>query len=88
MAEQSSSRARRHAESRRPSGPDVAREERLASLLGRLARRASTWGWRSTYDKVRRGEPVPRWHKRMMELTAAKRSGDFRPPPGADDGQD
>lgn len=61
-------------------------EARRAELLGKLARRAGTWGWLATYERVRRGEPVPRWHHEMMKLTAAKRRGELRRPEGVDDG--
>lgn len=56
------------------------REAQLAQLLAKLARRAGTWGWLSTYDRARRGEAVPRWHREMMKLTAAKRCGELRRP--------
>jgi hypothetical protein len=67
--------------------PEVpTREGQLTELLARLARRAGTWGWLGTYERVRCGEDVPRWHRAMMKLTAMKRSGELRRPEGVDDG--
>lgn len=63
-------------------------EVRLAELLGKLARRAGTWGWLATYQRTRRGEPVPRWHREMTRLTAAKRCGELHRPEGVDDGEE
>lgn len=63
----------------------VTHEAQLTALLGKLARRAGSWGWLETYERARRGEPVPRWHVNMMELTAAKRGGELRRPEGVDD---
>src|ERR1700733_14099150 len=40
------------------------RDAMLGDLLGKLARRAGSWGWLSTYECVRRGETVPAWHYR------------------------
>lgn len=57
--------------------PPATPEQRLGELLGRLARRAGSWGWLSTYERIRRGEAVPAWHRRMVELTAAKRRGEL-----------
>lgn len=56
------------------------REARLTELLAKLARRAGTWGWLATYERTRRGEAVPRWHREMMRLTAAKRRGELHRP--------
>ncbi len=61
------------------------REARLAELLAMLARRAGTWGWLATYQRMRRGEVVPRWHREMVKLTAAKRRGELRRPEDARD---
>lgn len=61
------------------------REARLTELLAKLARRAGTWGWLTTYERIRRGEVVPRWHANMTRLTAAKRCGELRPPEGIND---
>ncbi|MBK7072939.1 MAG: hypothetical protein IPH44_11610 [Myxococcales bacterium] len=61
------------------------REARLTELLAKLARRAGTWGWLTTYERIRRGEVVPRWHVNMTRLTAAKRCGELRPPEGIND---
>jgi hypothetical protein len=54
------------------------RDAMIGDLLGKLARRAGSWGWLSTYERVRRGESVPAWHYRMMVLTSARRSGQIR----------
>lgn len=61
------------------------RDVEFVGLLGKLARRASSWGWLSTYERVRRGEMVPRWHLGMMKLSLAKRSGEFQPPRDGND---
>jgi hypothetical protein len=53
-------------------------EARLPDLLGRLGRRAATWGWLGAYERARRGENIPHWHRTMMKLTAAKRRGELR----------
>jgi hypothetical protein len=63
----------------------LSREAQLTALLGKLARRAGTWGWLDTYQRARRGEAVPRWHREMMRLSAAKRSGELRRPEGVND---
>ena len=64
----------------RPLAAVPSREARLTELLAKLARRAGTWGWLATYERVRRGEVVPQWHRGMMKLTAAKRRGELRRP--------
>lgn len=69
----------------RPVADVPTREARLTELLAKLARRAGSWGWLSSYERVLRGEAVPRWHLGMMKLTAAKRSGEFRRPKDVDD---
>lgn len=60
------------------------RDERLAKILGTLARRASTWGWLDVFARIQRGETVPRWHRKMVELTAALRAHDFKRPEGTE----
>jgi hypothetical protein len=60
------------------------RDERLARMLGTLARRASTWGWLDVFARIQRGEMVPRWHRKIVELTAALRAHDFKRPDGAE----
>lgn len=79
--------ARRDALAAAPHSPagGRTREAQLTDLLGKLARRAGTWGWLSTYERVRRGEAVPRWHLGMIKLTQAKRSGELKRPEGGDD---
>jgi len=69
----------------RPLGDLPTREERLTELLARLASRAGTWGWLTTYERARRGESVARWHLEMMKLTAARRSGESRSPDNDDE---
>jgi hypothetical protein len=69
----------------RPVADVPTREARLTKLLAKLARRAGTWGWLATYERTRRGECVPRWHREMVKLTAARRSGELRRPEDADD---
>jgi hypothetical protein len=64
------------------------RDEQLTALLGKLARRAGTWGWLATYERARRGEAIPRWHREMIRLTAAKRNGELHRPEGVDDGDE
>ena len=81
-----SARRRALATTARPLADVPTREAKLTALLAKLARRAGTWGWLDIYERVRRGENVPRWHRTMMTLTAAKRSG-ARRPEGIDDGE-
>jgi len=79
-------RAKRRVVANAASSPALkSRDVRLTELLGTLAHRAGTWGWLATYQRVRRGESVPRWHLGMMRLTAAKRRGEFRRPEKSDD---
>lgn len=61
------------------------RQEKIAEMLGLLARRASTWGWRGVFEKIRRGEDVPKWHRRMVELTAARLAHEMPAHNGGDD---
>jgi hypothetical protein len=76
------------AETPRPLATAPTRDAQLTELLAKLARRAGTWGWLTTYERARRGEAVPRWHREMTKLTAVKRSGELRRPEGVDDGDE
>jgi hypothetical protein len=52
----------------------LTREQRLGSLAGALALRASDWGWRSIYERWRRGEPVSTFHRKFLAISAHYRA--------------
>lgn len=52
----------------------LTREQRLGSLAGALALRASDWGWRSIYERWRRGEPVSTFHRKFLAVSAHYRA--------------
>jgi hypothetical protein len=55
--------------------------DQVSTLMGTLALRASEWGWRSVYERWRRGEPVSVFHRKFMAVSAHYRArgrdGDF-----------